>query len=147
LRGDDMEFSRAAELNRYSGPLQVFDPAEELEPGESRIERSAAIYEHMQSGVMRLGLLLVESAQLLDRLFQQAIAGAESLAGRLSALGETRRRLRGTHLQAYLEQRELLPPRQLYGYDLERGDLAPRACRRAAAARMNPSLSGELPWT
>jgi hypothetical protein len=126
LRGDGTGFARTAELDHYPGPRHVLGLATELELGDSRIARSEAIFEHMQSEAMRLGRLLVEGEQMLDRLFREATVSAETLADRLSALAETRTRLRGIHLQAHLEQRELLTPQLLNRYDLERDYLAGR---------------------
>lgn len=123
LRGDGMDIARAAELDHYPGPRHALDLATELELSDSRIAQSEAIFEHMQSEAMRLGRLLVAGEQMLDRLFRQATVSAETLAGRLSELGDTRTRLRGIHLQAHLEQGQLLTEQQVNRYDLERGYL------------------------
>lgn len=121
MRGDGMGFALAAELNHYPGPRHVLDLAAELALSESQLSQSRTIFERMQAEAVRLGRLLIDSEMALDGEFEQRSVTPESLARRLSEIGEIRARLRGVHLQAHLQQRELLTPHQLHRYDLLRG--------------------------
>lgn len=121
LAGDGMGFALAAELNDYPGPKHVLELAQELKLSDEQREQTQAIYDRMKARVETLGRELVELEGELDRQFAQSSIGAEQLRSLTREIGEVNARIRFVHLEAHLEQREVLDQRQLANYSRLRG--------------------------
>ena len=121
LAGKGMGLAKAAELNRYPGPAHVLDLAEKLQLDAEQRIRSEAIFKTMQAEAMRQGKALVERERELDRLFAGGSITREDLRAALEAIGRLQAEVRRTHLQAHIEQREILTPKQIALYEELRG--------------------------
>jgi hypothetical protein len=121
LNGQGMGFAKAAELNHYPGPKHVLDIADDLDLTDEQISKTTLIFSRMKTEAIRLGKELVDSEAKLDKLFKIGTITAEELDKQVSAIGETRARLRGVHLKAHLAQRTVLTQHQLHKYDNLRG--------------------------
>lgn len=121
LAGKGMGFAKAAELNRYPGPAHVLELAEKLQLDAQQKTLTEAIFKTMQTEAMRAGKALVEKERELDRLFAGGSITREDLQAALETIGRLQAEVRQAHLQAHIEQREILTPKQIVLYDEMRG--------------------------
>lgn len=121
LAGKGMGFAKAAELNRYPGPAHVLELADKLDLNAQQKNLSEAIFKTMQTEAMRAGKALVERERELDRLFASGDITRESLQAALETIARLQAEVRRTHLQAHLEQRKILTPKQIAEYQELRG--------------------------
>ena len=121
LQGNGMGFAKAAELNQYPGPRHVLDLAEQLHLSNQQIVQTNQIFERMREKAVILGTQIVEYEKELDTLFSSDQITASKLDSLLLKIGETRAKLRGSHLHAHLEMKKILSHHQIMIYDNLRG--------------------------
>jgi hypothetical protein len=121
IDGKGMGFAKAAELNGYPGPAHVLELAEKLALTPGQKARTEKVFERMQMRARELGARLVEEERRLDELFASKAISHQSLATSVSAIAAIRSELRATHLQAHLEQTEILSAAQTAEYSQLRG--------------------------
>ncbi|MBI3571788.1 MAG: hypothetical protein HY082_11935 [Gammaproteobacteria bacterium] len=121
LAGKGMGLAKAAELNRYPGPAHVLELAEKLQLDAQQKILSEAIFKTMQTEAMCQGKALVEKERELDRLFAGGGITSEDLRVALETIGRLQAEVRWTHLQAHIEQRKILTPKQIAQYEELRG--------------------------
>lgn len=119
--GEGMGLAKAAELNHYPGPRHVLDLADDLDLTDTQRAQTQAIFEAMQTEARRLGAMIVAQETTLDSLFAGGTAEAGTLRARLNHIGALQSELRFVHLDAHLQMRRLLTPRQVMHYDMVRG--------------------------
>ena len=119
--GKGMGFARAAELNGYPGPAHVLELADELTLSPLQRERTTALFRRMQTRASALGARLVDEERALDELFASKAISPESLARALRSIASLQSEIRATHLQAHLEQAEILSEAQTMEYAHLRG--------------------------
>lgn len=119
--GKGMGFAKAAELNQYPGPRHVLDLAEQLKMSDQQIAQTNQTFEKMREQAIVLGSQLVEYERELDRLFSSGQITASNLDSLLLKIGETRAKLRGVHLHAHLEMKNMLSDHQVTMYGKLRG--------------------------
>lgn len=121
LQGSGMGFAKTAELNQYPGSRHVLDLAEQLNLSSQQIAQTNQVFEEMRENAVVLGKQLVEYEQKLEALFSSGRISASKLDSLLLKIGETKARLRGTHLHAHLKMKEILSHHQIVMYDNLRG--------------------------
>jgi Spy/CpxP family protein refolding chaperone len=121
LQGEGMGFAKAAELNNYPGPRHVLDLANELNLSDRQIAETNKIFETMRESAIHLGGQLVEFESQLDKLFSSSEASPSKMNSLLSKIGGIRAKLRGTHLHAHLQMKEVLSRHQVMMYGKLRG--------------------------
>ena len=121
LQGNGMGFAKVAELNRFPGPRHVLDLAERLQLSNQQIAQTSRIFERMRDKAISLGAQLVEHERELDALFSSGEISAPALDALLLKIGETSAMLRGVHLHAHLEMKQILSHHQVMMYDQLRG--------------------------
>ena len=121
LAGKGMGLAKAAELNRYPGPAHVLELAEKLQLSAQQKALSEVTFKTMQAAAIRHGKALVEKERELDRLFAGGGITDEDLRAALEEIGRLQAEVRRTHLQAHIEQREILTPKQIALYEELRG--------------------------
>lgn len=121
LAGAGLGYAKAAELNRYPGPLHVLELATELGLSDAQLEATRALRARVVERASALGAELVAAEADLDALFRSGTASQASVAAVLEAIGGIQARLRGVHLDAHLEQRAVLTPQQVDRYVQLRG--------------------------
>lgn len=121
LEGQGMGFAKAAELNGYPGPKHVLELAQELELTEDQRARCRALFDRMRAAAAAEGAALIETERQLDALYATRTATAARVDAQLAKIEALRARLRGTHLNAHLEQAALLTPHQIARYAQLRG--------------------------
>ena len=119
--GKGMGFAKAAELNGYPGPSHVLELADELALSPLQRETTAALFRRMQTRASALGARLVDEERTLDDLFASKSISRAALAKSLSSIAALQSEIRATHLQAHLEQAEILNAAQVMKYGHLRG--------------------------
>lgn len=119
--GDGMGFAKAAELNHYPGPSHVLDMADKLELTDEQRQRTKAIFDKVKAEAKHLGNQLVQKERLLDSRFAAGKISEAELKQLVAEIAAIQGRLRTTHLQAHLAQREVLTADQVRHYDALRG--------------------------
>jgi len=121
LEGAGLGFAKAAELNGVPGPRHVLELASELALTDEQRSRVQVVYDRMHAEAVELGSLVVELERELDRAFADQQLAPEEVERLTIEIGDTRGRLRATHLVAHLETAEVLSPEQIARYGQLRG--------------------------
>jgi Spy/CpxP family protein refolding chaperone len=121
LAGAGMGYAKAAELNRYPGPMHTLELADRL--GLSSGQRAAmeSLMKRHKAEARELGAEVVRLERELDALFAQAKATPGLVDAKLAELGAAQARYRGSHLKTHIEATKLLSPDQIARYDTLRG--------------------------
>jgi hypothetical protein len=120
-KGEGMGLSRAAELNRYPGPVHVLDAAEELGLSDEQRRETRRILDAMKGDAVRLGKEIIEKETLLSRRFAHRHVDEEFLRDLTTEIGLLQGKLRLVHLLAHLRTTALLSNEQIARYDELRG--------------------------
>ena len=121
IDGRGMGFAKAAELNGYPGPAHVLELADRLVLTPAQKARTEEIFGRMQMRARELGERLVEEERRLDESFASKTVSRQSLAASVNAIAAIQSELRATHLQAHLDQTEILSAAQRAEYSQLRG--------------------------
>lgn len=119
--GRGLGYAKAAELNGYPGPMHVLELADELDLTEAQRARTRSLFEAMQARAAVLGRELVAAEAALDRAFAGREISSEQLPELVAAAARIEGELRTVHLQAHLDQAELLEEKQVADYVRLRG--------------------------
>jgi hypothetical protein len=119
--GAGMGMARAAELNRYPGPLHVLELADSLELTREQCARVVAIRQAMLNRAVALGERIIEGERILSRRFEHGHIDSTGLAEATADLGRLYGELRYVHLAAHLAMKQLLTRDQVVAYDRLRG--------------------------
>ena len=120
-KGSGMGMAKAAELNHYPGPKHVLELADKLELTQQQRQKTEAVFASMQTSAVKLGKDVIRLERQLDQLFASKTMDDQILQRLTKKIGQQRGALRGVHLQAHLQQRQLLTKKQLQHYDELRG--------------------------
>ena len=121
LDGKGMGLARAAELNRFPGPMHVLELAQPLQLTPAQREATSALIARHKAQVRELGAKLVEAERALDRAFAAGTINATELSALLQRIGTAQTAVRESHLQTHLAQTALLSPAQVKQYSVLRG--------------------------
>lgn len=119
--GRGMSLALAAELNGYPGPLHVLEMSDKLALTQAQRAATQDLFARMKSAAIDAGEDYVSAERDLDRLFASKKALPQQLTEALNRLAQAQAKLRGTHLQAHLEQVRILTPEQVAKYNTLRG--------------------------
>ena len=121
LAGKGMGFAKAAELNGFPGPLHVLELADELDLSPTQKIETQQVFARMQSRARDLGARLVDEERRLNELFASKQVSRQSLSKSLSEIASLQGQIRDAHLQAHLEETEILSDAQTRKYAQLRG--------------------------
>lgn len=122
--GAGMGYAKAAELNRYPGPMHVLELAAQLDlDAEQRIAAERLMKEH-KAEARAIGERLVESERELEALFRAGEVDEAGLARAVRAAAALRGEYRLSHLETHRRMRGLLTEEQIARYDRLRGNAA-----------------------
>jgi Spy/CpxP family protein refolding chaperone len=121
LTGKGMGLAKAAELNGYPGPAHVLELADQLALSPTQKDRTEKVFERMQARARGLGAQLIEEERRLDQLFAAKTVSRDSLAASMSSIGALQSAIRATHLEAHLDEAEILTETQRVQYWRLRG--------------------------
>ena len=121
LTGRGMGLAKPAELNSYPGPMHALELAEQLHLSEAQRAELQKVFEAMRAGAVRLGKLVVEKEEALNRLFAEGRASADNVQTAVGEIARLQGELRAVHLRAHLDTKRVLSPHQVKKYDELRG--------------------------
>lgn len=116
LAGKGMGFAKTAELNGYPGPAHVLELADALGLSPLQMTKTEQVFARMQARARDLGARLVDEERRLDGLFASKAVSRESLSKTLSAIATLQTEIRAVHLEAHLEEAEILSDAQTKKY-------------------------------
>ena len=119
--GRGMGLARAAELNRYPGPLHVIELADSLALTPAQRAETEAIRAAMLEEARALGEQILAQEEALDAVFAEARATPALVDAITAEIGALQGRLRAAHLRAHVALRAVLTPDQVAAYDRLRG--------------------------
>lgn len=121
LTGQGMGFAKAAELNHYPGPKHVLEMADKLDLSAEQLTKMQEIYERMHEQAVKYGEEIVQQEQALDQLFASQKISQKQMETALAEIATLQGKLRLVHLQAHLETKKVMTPKQVKKYDQLRG--------------------------
>jgi len=121
LEGKGLGYAKVAELNGLPGPAHVLELADQLQLNDEQILKTNNLFEEMQFQARRLGADLIEAEKQLDVLFVSGGISEEVVLSRLEGIAAIEGRLRATHVNAHIKQKEVLTPHQVHKYITLRG--------------------------
>ena len=116
LSGKGMGLAKAAELNGYPGPAHVLELADQLALSPIQKEQTQALFERMQSQAKSVGKRLVDEENKLDQLFASKNISVALLHQALASIASLQAEVREIHLQAHLDEAQLLSEAQTMKY-------------------------------
>jgi hypothetical protein len=121
LAGAGMGFAKAAELNRYPGPMHVLELSDAMNLSAGQRDEIGALLRRHKAEARELGVRVVGLEEQLDALFAGGGAQGASVDALLAEWGATTARLRASHLKTHLETTRMLTPSQVERYVELRG--------------------------
>lgn len=121
LSGAGMGYAKAAELNRYPGPMHVLELADKLALTREQHAAVAKLMEAHKADARRIGARLVEAERALDLLFRTGEASENTLAQSVARAAAIEGEYRLSHLETHRRTRALLSDGQVARYDALRG--------------------------
>jgi len=121
LAGAGMGYARAAELNRFPGPMHVLEFADRLGLSPEQRERTRALMDAHKAEARATGAKLVEAERALDALFASGNVDEAGLARAVAAAAALEASYRLQHLDTHRRMRALLSEEQVSRYVELRG--------------------------
>ena len=121
LAGAGMGYAKAAELNRYPGPMHTLELADKLDLSPDQRAAIESLMKRHKAEARELGAEVVRLERDLDALFAQTKATSGLVDAKLAEIGAAQARYRGSHLKTHIEATKLLTPDQVARYDALRG--------------------------
>lgn len=138
LAGAGMGYARAAELNRYPGPLHVLELADTLALTPEQRTAAQKLMDAHKADARAIGTKLVAAEQELDRLFASGKADEVTLPQQVKTIAVLQGDYRLSHLETHRRMRALLNEQQIERYVQLRG-----YAETANAASENTDHSGK----
>lgn len=121
LAGAGMGLAKAAELNRYPGPMHALELADRVGLTPEQRDRLGTLMHRHKAQARKLGERVVVLERELDALFAHGKATPGEVERLTLAIGEAQGRLRADHLKTHIETTALLTPEQVDRYVKARG--------------------------
>jgi hypothetical protein len=121
LAGAGMGYARAAELNRYPGPMHVLELADKLALTHEQQAATKKFMESHKADARTIGAKLVAAERDLDRLFASGSLGQTALEQHVKTIAELQGDYRLSHLDTHRRMRSLLSEQQVERYGQLRG--------------------------
>lgn len=121
LAGAGMGYARAAELNRYPGPMHVLELADRLALTPEQRAATEKLMATHKAEARAIGTKLVEAERALDQLFAKAAADEAVLGEQVRQVAAIQGDYRLSHLETHRRMRALLSEEQINRYVQLRG--------------------------
>ncbi len=121
LSGAGMGYARAAELNRFPGPMHVLELADKLALTPSQRTGTERLMASHKTEARTIGGKLVEAERALDRLFASGKVSEAALADHVRAVAALQGEYRLSHLDTHRRMRDILTAQQIRRYGELRG--------------------------
>jgi phage shock protein A len=116
-----MGIARAAELNRYPGPMHVLEHADALAVSPRQRASLTDLMSRHKQEARALGAEVVRLERELDALFAGRSATAAGVDALLAQIAAAQARVRGSHLKTHIETAALMTTAQIERYAQLRG--------------------------
>lgn len=120
-RGGGWGLAKAAELNGVPGPAHLLELKDEIPLDPAQVLQINKVYRAMNAQAVQQGKLLIALEEKLEKHFRERTITDAILRASLTAIAETRQRLRYIHLSAHLKTPEILTRQQIDRYNALRG--------------------------
>ena len=121
LSGAGMGFAKAAEMNRFPGPMHVLELADKLGLTAEQRAATTRLMEAHKAEARALGAQVVESERELDALFRSGRVDEATLSRAVRTAAALQGEYRLSHLETHRRMRALLNESQVARYDELRG--------------------------
>ena len=121
LAGAGLGYAKAAELNRYPGPMHTLELADKLGLSADVAARMNALMSAHKVEASRIGAEIVTLERELDTLYAERRATKDTVEALSAKLGLAYGRYRAAHLTTHIEATRLLTVEQVARYDVLRG--------------------------
>ncbi len=121
MQGRGMGLAKAAELNRYPGPMHALELAEPLKLSREQQDVLKSTMARMNSEAKALGAAIVDLERELDAAFAARTIDDPRLKELTEQIGVKQGAVRAIHLAAHLETAAALSSEQIAQYDVLRG--------------------------
>lgn len=121
LAGAGLGYAKAAELNRYPGPMHTLELADKLGLSADVTARMNALMISHKADASKIGAEIVALERELDTLYAERRATKDTVEALSAKLGLAYGRYRAAHLTTHIEATRLLTPEQIARYDVLRG--------------------------
>ena len=111
--GRGMGMARVAGLNGYPGPMHVLRQAETLELTEEQVADSEALRSRVHERSREIGKRIIEAEARLNAMFEAGSVDRAAMRELLGEIAALRADLRAVHLEAHLDQADILTEEQL----------------------------------
>lgn len=110
--GRGMGMGRVAAVNGYPGPMHVLRQAEELELSDEQREQTTALRERVHARSRELGERIIAAESRLGDVLAADAVDRDALRAALGEIADLRADLRAAHIEAHLDQADILTPEQ-----------------------------------
>jgi uncharacterized membrane protein len=121
LTGAGMGYAKAAELNRYPGPMHALELADPLGLSPEQREAIRRLMDAHKAQARAIGAKLVNAERNLDQLFRSGGVQKEQLEKAVQRAADLQGEYRLSHLETHRRMRPLLNEEQLARYESLRG--------------------------
>jgi len=116
-----MGFARAAELNRYPGPMHVLELALSLDLTPDQRAATEKLMAAHKAEAQTIGARLVQAERALDQMFANSVVEQTALAEQIRAVAAVQGEYRLSHLETHRRMRSILTDEQVQRYVKLRG--------------------------
>jgi hypothetical protein len=121
LSGAGTGYAKAAELNRFPGPMHVLELADKLGLSEEQRAATKRLMDAHKAEARRIGERRVEAERQLEALFRSGEVAEDSLARAVARAAVLEGEYRLAHLETHRRMRALLSDAQVARYEALRG--------------------------
>jgi Spy/CpxP family protein refolding chaperone len=121
LSGAGMGYAKAAELNRFPGPMHVLELGDRLQLSEAQRTATRRLMDEHKADARAIGVRLVEAEAAVEELFRNSNVDPTALAQGVRNAAALQGEYRLAHLETHRRMRALLTEDQVKRYDALRG--------------------------
>jgi hypothetical protein len=116
-----MGYAKAAELNRYPGPMHVLELAEKLKLSPEQRQATKQLMDAHKVEARAIGAKVIDAESRLEALFRRGQVRPEELAAAARDAATLQGEYRLAHLETHRRLRAILTDAQVAQYDVLRG--------------------------
>jgi hypothetical protein len=128
--GAGMGYAKAAELNRFPGPMHVLELADKLDLTPAQVVSTKQLMVAHKTEARRIGERRIASEREIEALFRSGMVDELALANRVREAAILEGEYRLAHLDTHRRMRDFLSEEQIRRYDQLRGYSGPGEHRR-----------------
>jgi Spy/CpxP family protein refolding chaperone len=123
--GAGMGYAKAAELNRFPGPMHVLELADPLGLTDEQRNATRRLMDQHKHEARLIGAKVIDAERTLEALFRKGTPDEAALSHAVREAAALQGQYRLSHLETHRRMRALLTEEQVKRYDALRGYSAP----------------------